>query len=101
MEEGDLTMKKERTLRDRLKEDLKDSEFRKAFDEEEVYASLAIQVAKIRQKEKLTQQELARRLHTTQQTISRLEDVDNKSYSLQTLIKLAEALHKKLKVKFV
>lgn len=101
MEEGDLTMKKERTLRDRLKEDLKDSEFRKAFDEEEVYASLAIQVAKIRQKEKLTQQELARRLHTTQQTISRLEDVNNKSYSLQTLIKLAEALHKKLKVKFV
>ena len=48
-------MKKERTLRDRLKEDLKNPEFRKAFDEEEVYASLAIQVAKIRQKKKLTQ----------------------------------------------
>jgi len=94
-------MKKERTLRNRLKEDLKNPEFRKAFDEEEVYASLAIQIAKIRQREKMTQLELARRLHTTQQTISRLEDVHNKSYSLQTLIKLAEALNKKLKVKFV
>lgn len=94
-------MKGARRFRDRLKEDLKNPEFRKAFDEEEVYASLAIQVAKIRQKKKLTQIELARRLHTTQQTISRLEDIHNKSYSLQTLIKLAEALHKKLKVEFV
>ena len=94
-------MKKERTLRNRLKEDLKNPEFRKAFDEEEVFASLAIQVAKIRQKKKLTQLELAKRLHTTQQTISRLEDIHNKSYSVQTLIKLAGALDKKLKVELV
>lgn len=94
-------MKKERTLRSRLKEDLKNPEFRKSFDEEEVFASLAIQVAKIRQKKKLTQLELAERLHTTQQTISRLEDIHNKSYSIQTLIKLAGALDKKLKVEFV
>ncbi len=94
-------MKKERTLRNRLKKDLKNPEFRKAFDEEEIFASLAIQVAKIRQKKKLTQLELAERLHTTQQTISRLEDIHNKSYSLQTLIKLAEALDKKLKVELI
>jgi DNA-binding XRE family transcriptional regulator len=94
-------MKKERTLRNRVKEDLKNPEFRRAFDEEEVFASLAIQVAKIRQKKKLTQLELAERLHTTQQTISRLEDIHNKSYSLQTLIKLAGALDKKLKVELV
>lgn len=94
-------MRKERTLRSRLKEDLKNPEFRKAFDEEEVFASLAIQVAKIRQKKKLTQLELAERLHTTQQTISRLEDIHNKSYSLQTLIKLAGALDKRLKVELV
>ena len=48
-------MKKEKTLRNRLKEDSKNPEFHKAFDEEEVYASLAIQVVKIRQKNKLTQ----------------------------------------------
>lgn len=94
-------MKGARRFRDRLKEDLKDPEFRKAFDEEEVYASLAIQIAKIREKEHLTQEELAQRLHTTQQTVSRLEDIHNKSYSLQTLVKLAGALHKELKVEFV
>ncbi|MBU4511550.1 helix-turn-helix domain-containing protein [bacterium] len=87
-------------FKDYLKEELKDPEFYEAFEEEEVYASLAIQIAKIRQKEKLTQKELAKRLHTTQQTISRLEDIHNKSYSLQTLIKLARILDKRVSVEF-
>jgi len=87
-------------FKDYLKEELKDPEFREAFDEEEVYASLAIQIAKIRQKKKLTQKELAKRLHTTQQTISRLENIYNKSYSLQTLIKLARILDKRVSIKF-
>lgn len=94
-------MKDVRRFRDRLKEDLKDPEFKMAFDEEEIYASLAIQIAKIREKEGLTQKELARRLHTTQQTVSRLEDIHNKSYSLQTLIKLSHALNKRLEVELV
>ena len=87
-------------LKDYLEEELKDPEFREAFDEEEVYASLAIQIAKIRRNNKLTQKELAKRLHTTQQTISRLENIRNKSYSLQTLIKLAHILDKRVSIKF-
>ncbi|MCK4852263.1 MAG: helix-turn-helix transcriptional regulator [Candidatus Omnitrophica bacterium] len=94
-------MKNVRSFKDRLKKDLKNPEFRKAFDEEEVYAALAIQIAKIREKQNVTQKELARRLHTTQQTISRLEDTRNTSYSLKTLIKLARVFHKKVKIKFV
>lgn len=86
-------------FKDYLKKELKNPEFKKAFDEEEIYASLAIQIAKIREKEGLTQKELARRLHTTQQTVSRLEDIHNKSYSLQTLIKLSHALNKRLEVR--
>jgi len=87
-------------FKDYLKKELKDSEFREVFDEEEIYASLAIQISKIRQKEKLTQKELAKRLNTTQQTISRLENIHNKSYSLQTLIKLARILNKSVSIKF-
>jgi len=94
-------MKGVRRFKDRLKKDLRDPEFRKAFDEEEVYASLAIQIAKIRQKKNLTQQELAKRLHTTQQNISRLEDINNRSCSLKTLIKVARMLDKQLKVELV
>ncbi len=91
-------MKGVRRFKDRLKKDLRDPEFRKAFDEEEVYASLAIQIARIRQEKNLTQQELAKRLHTTQQNISRLEDTNNRSCSLKTLIKVARMLDKRLKV---
>ncbi len=94
-------MKGVRRFKDRLKKDLRDPEFRKAFDEEEVYAYLAIQIAKIRQKKNLTQQELAKRLQTTQQNISRLEDIDNRSYSLKTLNKVAQVLGKRLKVELV
>lgn len=94
-------MKGVRRFKDRLKKDLRDPEFRQAFDEEEVCVSLAIQIAKIRQKKNITQQELARRLQTTQQNISRLEDIDNRSYSLKTLIKIAHVLDKRLKVELV
>ncbi|TET79854.1 MAG: helix-turn-helix domain-containing protein [Candidatus Cloacimonadota bacterium] len=94
-------MKGVRRFKDRLKKDLRDPEFRRAFDEEEVCVSLAIQIAKIRQKKNITQQELARRLQTTQQNISRLENIDNRSCSLKTLIKVAHALDKRLKVELV
>ena len=94
-------MKDLRRFKNRLKKDLKNSEFRKGFEEEEVFAAAAIQVARIREKEGLTQEKLAKVLHTSQQTISRLEDLSNSSYSLKTLVKLADALHKRLEIKFV
>ncbi len=94
-------MKKPRRFQDRLREDLKNEEFKKAFDEEEVYAELAIKIAKIRQEEHVTQKELAKRLHTSQQMVSRLEHPDNASLSLKTLIKLARALNKRLSIELV
>ena len=94
-------MKNTVRFKDYLKEELKNKEFKKAFDEEEIYASIAIQTAMIRQEKDITQEELAKRLHTTQQTVSRLENIHNKSYSLKTLIRLARALDKGLKVEFI
>ena len=94
-------MKGARRFKDYLKGQLKDEEFRKGFEEEGVYAQLAVQIARIRGKKKLSQKRLARLLHTSQQTVSRLEDPQNASYSLRTLIKLAHALGKELKVQFV
>lgn len=84
-----------------LKEKLKDPEFRKAFEEEDTYSRVAIQIAKLREKQDLSQRDLAELLHTTQQTISRLEDPGNESFSLRTLVKLAQVFHKRLKIQFV
>lgn len=94
-------MKKMRRFQDRLKEELKNPGFKKAFDREEIFASLAIQIAKLRQRQNLSQRELAERLQTTQQTVSRLENPENKSLSINTLLHLAEALHKKVKIELV
>lgn len=94
-------MKAFRRFQDRLKEDLKDRDFRKAFEKEDVYARLAIQIANLREKNGWNQQELAKRLHTSQQMISRLENPGNRSFSLTTLLKLAEAFGKRLEIKFL
>jgi DNA-binding XRE family transcriptional regulator len=94
-------MKGVRRFQDYLKEQLKDPAFRAAYEEEGVYAELAIQIARLRDQTGLSQLELARRLHTSQQTISRLENPRNGSLSLRTLIRLAHALGKDLKIKFV
>ena len=94
-------MKNTIKFRDYLKQQLKKEGVRKAFEEEDIYVSLAIQIAKIRQKENLSQGQLAQKLHTTQQTVSRLEDTRNRSFSLKTLIKLAQVFHKRLRVEFV
>lgn len=94
-------MKGVRRFQDYLKGQRKDEEFRKGYEEEGVYAQVAIQIARLRDQKRISQKKLARLLHTSQQTVSRLEDPQNASYSLRTLIKLAHALGKELKVQFV
>ena len=90
-----------RRFRDYLKEQLKDQAVRKAYEEEGLFVELAIQIGRLRERKGLTQRALARRLHTSQQTISRLESPRNGSLSLRTLVKLAHALGKEVKVQFV
>ena len=94
-------MKGARKFRDYLKEQLKNPVVRAAYEEEGVYAELAIQIARLRIRKRLTQRALAKRLHTSQQTVSRLESPKNGSLSLRTLVKLAHALGKEVKVQFV
>jgi DNA-binding XRE family transcriptional regulator len=94
-------MKGVRKFSQYLKKELKHKEFRKEFEEEEIFANLAIQIAKLREAEGYTQKDLAKMLHTTQQTVSRLEDPDNSRISLTTLIKLARAFKRGLKIQFV
>ena len=88
-------------FRDHLREALKNKVVKKAFDEEDVYARLAIQIAELREKQGLSQKDLAKRLRTSQQMISRLEDPSNNGISLSTLVKLAQAFRKHLKIRFV
>lgn len=87
-----------RTLRARLREELRDPEFKKAYDEEDLPARLAIQIARLREKEGLTQQALSRKLHISQQALSQLENPSMARYTLRTLQRLATALNRQLVV---
>ena len=94
-------MKGVRRFRDKLNKDLEDPDFKSSFEEEELFVNLAIEIARLREEKGLTQKDLAKLLKTSQQMISRLESPGNESFSLKTLVKLANAFHKKILVQFV
>lgn len=92
---------KTRSFRERLKEDLKDAEFRKSYDEERRALALAMEIARLREKKGLTQSQLAKRMKTSQQAVSRIESGEYEGFTLRTLEKLAKATGTRLKIEFV
>lgn len=82
---------------------LKDPAVRKALEEskDDPAISIALQLIRLRGKHGWTQAKLARKLHTSQQAIARLESLSYGGYTLKILEKIAEAFNKRLKVRFV
>ena len=74
-----------------LKEQLKDRDFSKDYYRHATYFRLADQMILLRKKRGVTQKGLAEKAGTTQTVVSRLENVSVHP-SLETVIKLAEAL---------
>jgi len=91
---------KRRLFKDRLKEDLRDPAFAKAYKEYDTPVRLAIQIAKLRESMGITQARLAKLIGTKQQVISRIERGDEKNPTIGTLEKIAHALHKTLEFAF-
>ena len=61
---------------------------------------MALQISALREKAGLSQKDLARKLKTSQQQISRLESPDYEGHSLANLRRVAEALHARVRVVF-
>ncbi|MBI4063515.1 MAG: helix-turn-helix transcriptional regulator [Elusimicrobia bacterium] len=77
---------------DWLKEQLKNTRLKKAYEEEDVRARLALRIAELRQQKKISQAQLAKKLHTTQQVISDIETFKHPNITLLTLQRIANAL---------
>lgn len=92
---------KVRTFRSRLREDLKDPEFKARYREERQALKLAMKIIKLREKKGLSQQQLAKLMGTSQQAISRIESGEYEGFTLKTLEKLAEATGTQLKIEFI
>jgi transcriptional regulator with XRE-family HTH domain len=75
-----------------LEEQLKDEDFAERFREAGEAWDVAIQLASLRKNAGLSQKELARRVGTSQQQVSRLESPAYEGHSLSMLRRVADAL---------
>lgn len=79
----------------------KEPEMQRMFEEEVANREVAQKIFQLRDKAKISQAELARRVGTTQSVISRLEDADYDGHSLAMLNRIAAALHRRVEIRFV
>ena len=93
-----MKITKIRTYSDKL---LENKDFREKFEQE--YRNLVIseKIAELRHKVKLTQEQLAKKIHTTKSAISRYERNSYKGYSVNLLQRIAAACGADLRVSFV
>ena len=82
-------------------ENMRDPEFRRLYKEEEAKFSVSQKIRKLREKLRITQQQLAKLTKTTQAAIARIESADYEGHSLSKLRELAEALGARLGIDFV
>ena len=83
-----------------LEEQMKDPAFAARFECAGEAWDVALQLAALRQQAGLSQKELARRLKTSQQHISRLESPGYEGHSLANLRRIADVLHARVRVTF-
>ena len=83
-----------------LARELKNKEFRKAYELERTKVALAQKIAEIREEEHLRQADLAKRLGVSQQFVSQIETGQEKNLTLETLIKIAKSLGRGVKISF-
>jgi transcriptional regulator with XRE-family HTH domain len=75
-----------------LEEQLKDPDFAERFERAGEAWDVALQISALREKAGLSQKDLARKLHTSQQQISRLESPSYEGHSLSMLRRVANVL---------
>ncbi len=81
-----------------LEEQLKDPAFAERFEKAGEAWDVALQIAALREQAGLSQRDLARKLKTSQQQISRLESSSYEGHSLSMLRRVAKVLHARVRV---
>jgi transcriptional regulator with XRE-family HTH domain len=81
-----------------LEEQLKDPDFAERFERAGEAWDVALQLTALREKAGLSQRDLARKLKTSQQQISRLESPAYEGHSLSMLRRVASALHAQVRL---
>ena len=93
-----MKLNKVMTYSDKL---LENKDFREEFEQEYKNLIISEKIAELRHKAHLTQEELAKRVHTTKSAISRYESNEYQGYSVSLLQKIASACGADLRISFV
>lgn len=88
------------SLRNRLRRQLRNSEFRHAYADEHLNLSISTQIKAIREKQRMSQAALAAKLGTKQAGVSRIENANYDGWSIAMLRRVAEAFDLRLRVSF-
>lgn len=83
-----------KTFKKQIKEELKDEKFSQLFNEERELLSLSIKILEERNKLGISQKELAKKAHVTQQQLSKIENGIN--CNITTFLKVCGALDLKI-----
>jgi transcriptional regulator with XRE-family HTH domain len=81
-----------------LEEQMQDPSFAARFKQAGEAWDVALQIAALREQAGFSQKELARKLKTSQQQISRLESPGYEGHSLSMLRRVAKVLHARVRV---
>ncbi len=74
--------------------------FKAIYDEVEAQLSVSEQIAELRHKAKMSQLELAKKVKTSRTAIARYESGEYTSFNIKTLVRIARAFNKNLKISF-
>jgi transcriptional regulator with XRE-family HTH domain len=88
------------SARQQLLQSFRDPEYRHAFVNERLRASVALQIRALRQARVMTQKELGDAIGMAQTWVSKLENPDYGKMTVATLLRLAEAFDTDLEIKF-
>ncbi len=79
-----------KTFRNHLNTSLENSEFKESFDEEKKFIELVLKIHEARELSGLSQLEVSKKAHVTQQQLSKLEN--GNSCNMMTFLKVCNAL---------
>lgn len=86
-------------FQDYLKEQLKDPEFKRMYDEHGRQLEVAYQILQMRKKKKMSQTVLAKKLKTKQSNVARMESGEQ-NFTTEMLVKIASIFGRELKIEF-
>ena len=78
-----------------------DAKRREAYEEVVLNSEIARKICELRTKAGLSQRELAKRVGTSASAICRLEDADYEGHSLSLLKRIADALDRRVEIRFL